>query len=258
MLSVRTKSNLTRLAKILTGPVFILILWQFVYELKIFDSSLFPKPIDAFRALWEMTSSGKILPDLRDTVLRMLAGFGLATIFGVALGLLLGSFTPMFESAEIVIDFFRSIPVTTLYPVFVLIYGIGDLSKIGMIFWASFFVITLNSAYGVIHSTKVRAGIVKLYGASPSQIFRWITFYDALPQTLIGLRVAISFSLIISILCEMFMGSKYGIGQLITDAFTTYQIDKLFALIIISGLLGYFFNRIFVFFEKKLVPWVGK
>jgi len=72
------------------------------------------------------------------------------------------------------------------------------------------------------------------------------------------MRIAISFALIVEILCEMFMGSQFGIGQRITESFTTYAIPELYALILLAGILGFFFNRIFVYFEKKLVPWIGK
>ncbi|MDR3261414.1 MAG: ABC transporter permease subunit [Tannerella sp.] len=129
------------------------------------------------------------------------------------------------------------------------------LPPIATLHWGLFI---LNTAYGVIQSNKIRREVVKLYGASKFQIFKWITFYDALPQTLIGLRVAISFALIVEVLCEMFMGSEHGIGQRVTEAWTTYKISELYALILLAGTLGFFFNRIFVYFENKLVPWVGK
>ena len=190
--------------------------------------------------------------------MRMMAGYSLAVVLGVIVGLIIGLIKPLYESCEGIIDFFRSIPVTTLYPVFVLIFGINHSSKIAMVFWSAFFVIILNTAYGVIQSNKVRRKMAKLYGASKFQIFKWITFFDALPQTLIGMRTAISFALIVEILCEMFMGSQFGIGQRITESFTTYAIPELYALILLAGSLGFCFNRIFVYFEKKLVPWVGK
>lgn len=247
-----------KLIKVILGFASILIIWQLASTFKLLEPSLLPSPLDTFKTFFRILFSGNVLPDIRDTLVRMFIGYGLAAIIGVSLGMIIGLIKPLYESFEGIIDFFRSIPVTTLYPVFVLIFGIDHMSKIGMVFWACFFVITLNSAYGVIQSSKVRIKVAKLYGASPIQVFRWITFYDALPQTLIGLRVAISFAIIVEILCEMFMGSEFGIGQRVTEAFTTYAIAELYSLIILSGLLGYLLNRIFVYLEKRLVPWVGK
>jgi NitT/TauT family transport system permease protein len=252
------KKRFLKVVKTLGGFVVVLIIWQFVHSLSLLEPTLFPSPKNTFETLFNIIGTGNILLDLSVTIIRMLVGLGLAVFFGVLFGLSIGLIKPLYESAEGVIDFFRSIPVTTLYPIFVLLFGIGHSSKIAMVFWASFFVITLNTAYGVIQSTKIRRKVAKLYGASNIQIFKWITFFDALPQTLIGIRVAISFSLIVEILCEMFMGSEYGIGQRITESFTTYAIPELYALILLSGILGFSFNRLFVVFEKKLVPWIGK
>jgi ABC-type nitrate/sulfonate/bicarbonate transport system permease component len=254
----KLKNHISKFVKVLIGPLFIIIVWQLASVFELLEPSLLPGPLATFQTFFKIIYTGDILPDIRDTIFRMLIGYGFAALIGVSLGMFIGLYKPLYESFEGVIDFFRSIPVTTLYPVFILIFGIDHLSKIGMVFWSSFFVITLNSAYGVIQSSKMRTEVAKLYGANSFQIFRWITFYNALPQTLIGLRVAISFSIIVEILCEMFMGSEYGIGQRVTEAFTTYAISELYALIILSGLIGYLFNRIFIVLETKLVPWVGK
>lgn len=250
--------HLLNIAKTLIGFVFILLVWQLAHSLKFLEPTLFPSPKSAFISLFDLFWSGNILIDLSNTVMRMFIGYGLAVIIGVAFGLIIGLIKPFYQSSEGVIDFFRSIPVTTLYPVFVLLFGIGHFSKIAMVFWASFFVIVLNTAYGVNQSNKIRRKIATLYGASDTQIFRWIIFFDALPQTLIGMRVAISFALIVEVLCEMFMGSEFGVGQRITESFTTYAISELYALILLSGIVGYFFNTLFVYFEKKLVPWISK
>lgn len=252
------KKRFSKFFKTITGFIVVLIIWQFVHSLSLLEPTLFPSPKNTFETLFRIIGTGNIFMDLFITILRMFAGLGLAILIGVLFGLAIGLIKPLYESTEGVIDFFRSIPVTTLYPIFVLMFGIGHISKIAMVFWASFFVIALNTAYGVIQTTKIRRKVAKLYGASNIQIFKWITFFDALPQTLIGIRVAISFALIVEILCEMFMGSEFGIGQRITESFTTYAIPELYALIIISGILGFSLNRLFVIFEKKLVPWVGK
>lgn len=246
------------IAKPLVGFISILFVWYLAHNLRLLEPTLFPSPKNVFISLFDLFNSGSIFIDLSNTILRMFIGYGLAIIIGVLFGLVIGFFIPLYQSSEGVIDFFRSIPVTTLYPVFVLLFGIGHFAKIAMVFWASFFVIVLNTAYGVKQSNNLRGILAKLYGASTTQVFRWVIFYDALPQTLIGMRVALSFALIVEVLCEMFMGSEFGVGQRITESFTTYAISELYALILLSGIVGYFFNTLFVFLEKKFVPWIGK
>lgn len=191
-------------------------------------------------------------------MIRMAIGYTIAIVFGVPIGLLLGSSQKLYKSFEIPLDFFRSLPVTTLYPLFVLLFGIGHYSKIAMVVAASIFVIVLNSAYGVMQSSQIRRQVARIFGASKWQMFKDIIFFESLPQTVIGLRVAISYALIVEIVCEMFMGAQRGLGQRVFEAYNTYLIEDLYAIAILVGLTGYAINKLFVFFEKRIIFWVGK
>lgn len=209
----------------------------------------------ALVAFARLIYSGSVFPDLGATVGRMFIGYLLATVLGVSVGLLMGSCKPVYESTVTLVDFFRSIPVTSLYPVFVLTLGVSHMSKIGMVCFASVFVIALHSAYGVLRANRIRRQMARLYGASSWQLFRWVIFPEALPQTMIGLRIALSYSLIVEVVCEMFMGSEKGIGQRIIEAYTTYAIPEMYGLVLIAGVLGFALNRVFVVAEQKIVPW---
>lgn len=239
----------------LIGVIFILCIWQFIYVNQAQGTYLVPSPLTTIKKLFQFLSFRGIYRDLGETILRMLTGFLLATVVGVLIGLFLGSvrvFRLMFEG---IIDFFRSIPVTALYPVFVLSFGIGSQSKIAMIFWSCFLVITINTTYGVMQSNSIRQKMARLFGANTYQVFTRVMFFDALPQTIVGLRIAISYALIVSVLTEMFMGSEYGVGQKITEAYNRYQIDEMFALIFITGIVGFILNRLFIFLERTFAGW---
>ncbi|MEO6231527.1 MAG: ABC transporter permease [Ferruginibacter sp.] len=237
------------------GFAIVIFIWWYAFQNQKAGTYLIPSPVTTFKKLTVLFFSGEIFIDLYETLYRMLAGYFLAGIFGISCGLLLGSFPFARKMFDGTIDFFRSIPVTALYPVFVLIFGIGSNSKIAMIFWASFFIICINTTYGVMQTNPIRRKMAQLYGATWFQIFSRVTFYDSLPHAMVGLRVALSYALIVSILTEMFMGSQYGIGAKISESYNLYQIDAMFALILIAGMLGYFFNIIFVRIEKKIVGW---
>jgi ABC-type nitrate/sulfonate/bicarbonate transport system permease component len=240
------------------GFLIVLAAWELAFLSGVLNPTLLPSPLAAFQALFRMLYSGGVLTDLGYTFWRMALGYTAAAAAGIVLGLILGSIRSVFRAGSGLVDFFRSIPVTALYPLFVLLFGIGHSSKVAMVFWASFFVITLNSAYGAIQSSRLRSQMACLFGASRFQVFHTITFYDALPQTMVGLRVALSYSLVVELLCEMFMGSQFGIGQRITEAYTTYAIDELYALVILAGIVGYAMNRIFVVIERNIIPWATR
>lgn len=250
-----SKSPWSRFLLGLCTPLALLMSWQMATSFKAVSPLLLPSPWSVFHALLNLITRGAIFADLGMTVARMGTGLVLASIVGVSLGLAMGTFPTLYYATVPATDFFRSIPVTSLYPMFVLCLGVSHLAKIGMVFTASVFVIALNSAYGVFQSNKIRRQMAHLYGASPAQVFRWVVFFDALPQTMIGLRIAISYSLIVEILCEMFMGSQLGLGQRVIEAFTVYATDQLLALVLLTGVFGFLLNRMFVLLERKLVPW---
>lgn len=233
------------------------LIWEVAHRTGLFEPTLLPSIRVVSTSFIKLIFTGHVLTDIGMTLFRAFSGFGLAILIGVPLGICMGVFRPLYLCTLPLVDFFRSIPVTTLYPVFVLLLGVRDKSKIGMIFTGCVFVVMLNSAYGVLQARQTRRQMAHLYGCSGFKLLRWITFYEALPQTLIGLRIAISLSLIVAVLGEMFMGCERGLGQRLTDAYTTFAIDRMYALVVLTGILGLVLNRLFVRMEKSLVPWAG-
>lgn len=235
----------------------IAIVWEFAHQTGIVEPTLLPSLRVISISFTKLVFTGHVLPDIGMTLVRALSGFGFAILIGVPLGICMGMFRPLYLATLPLVDFFRSIPVTTLYPVFVLMLGVRDKSKIGMIFTGCVFVVMLNSAYGVLQARQTRRQMASLYGCSGFKLLRWVTFYEALPQTLIGLRVAVSLSLIVAVLGEMFMGCELGLGQRLTDAYTTFAVDRMYALVFLTGIIGFSLNRVFVRLERILVPWAG-
>jgi len=248
-------SRLWPVVRVLVLPIMLIVIWQAFHSFGVVDRSLVPTPKETFLRAAHFFTSGNILRDLWETAARMAAGLGLAILVGVPLGMFIGAFKPVYEVTLPAIDFVRSTPVTILYPVIVLILGVTHLAKIAMVFIACIFVIALNTAYGVMRASETRKQMARVYGASRSQLFRWVLFFDSLPQTMVGLRISLSFALVVEVLCELFMGSKYGLGQRVSEAYTTYAIADLYALILIVGTFGFVLNRAFVVIEKKVVPW---
>ena len=134
----------------LVGPLVVISLWHIASAIDVFEPTLISSPAKTLRTLWGLFSSGDIFPHILATFSRMMIGYALASIMGIGIGLFLGIAKPVYYAFSGVIDFFRSTPVTTLYPVFVLLFGIKHISKIAMVFWACFFVIALSAAYGVL------------------------------------------------------------------------------------------------------------
>lgn len=242
----------------LLGPLAMLLIWYLISIFKLAPPLLVPSPNDALTRLYELLITGDLLPDIASSLWRWFVGFLIGCVVGIPVGMLIGRSRLVYQSSFFVLDFLRSLPVTALFPLFLLLFGIGDSSKIAMAFAATVFVVILNTAYGVMQARKTRIRAATVFGASKWQLFKWVIFFEALPQTMVGMRTSLSLALIVVIVSEMFIGTQNGLGQRVFDAYTKNLTEELYAILVIMGVLGYIFNRLFVMLEKKIVFWVGE
>lgn len=242
----------------LIGPIILILIWAAAARLQFIDKFFLPDPFTTIGKLAELFKNGAIVGDLVSTLERVALSFFIALIIGLPLGLWLGRAEKIYRSVEFIIDFFRSTPATALFPLFLLVFGITDKSKIAVAAFASALIIIFNTAYGVMRAKKPRILAAQIMGATKIQIFRWVIFWESLPQTFIGLRSAISLSLVIIVVTEMFIGTTSGLGKKIIDAQITYEIPAMYATILLSGIVGYLFNLSFLAAEKKFLHWSGK
>jgi ABC-type nitrate/sulfonate/bicarbonate transport system permease component len=240
------------------GPLVILSIWVIANGIHVASPTLLPTVPAAFKKVYEIIVTGAIFPNLKATVMRTFVGFVLSLILGVPIGVYLGAHPKIYKMFEMVIEFFRSLPATAMFPLFLLAFGIGDGSKIAMAWFISFWIILVNSAYGVLHGSKTRTRVVKSLNATHWQTLSKVVFMDALPQIFIGLRIGLSLSLIAVVVSEMFIGSTVGLGQKIYDTYLTYETEYLYAWLIVTGIMGYALNRAFLLLEHKVIHWVGK
>ncbi|MDD4983854.1 MAG: ABC transporter permease [Candidatus ainarchaeum sp.] len=242
----------------LIGPIVFIVIWELVYLSQIINNFFLPSPQEVFLSLITLFSSLSIFLDLGITAQRVFISLTLAIIIGFPIGLLLGYYEKVYASLEVLIDFFRSIPPIALFPLFVLILGIGDSSKIGAAIFAATLLIIFNTAKGIINTKKTRILAAKLMGATKKQIFGKILLWESLPQTIIGLRTAASFSLVVIVATEMFIGTYAGLGRRIIDFQYIYNVSGMYAVILITGLFGFALNFVFIWLEKRYVHWYGK
>lgn len=239
------------------GPIILFALWEGITRTHLVNTFFLPSPGVVFLQLVALIIHGAIIKDLLFTLERVAMAFLLATVVGVPLGLFLGSQENLYRSVEFIIDFFRSTPATALFPLFLLLFGVTDVSKIAVTTFTTGLIIIFNTAYGVMRAERSRILAAHIMGASRAQIFFQILFWESLPQTFIGLRSAISLALVVVVVTEMFIGTNRGLGRAIIDAQITYEIPTMYAVIFLTGLIGYALNFLFLFLEKKILHWCG-
>jgi NitT/TauT family transport system permease protein len=239
-------------------PIILLCLWEVISYFKFVSPLFLASPLDVLINLVDSFQNGSMLDDIGHTLYRVIIGFGFAAIIGVPLGLLMGYSSKIYNALEFTVEFFRGIPTTALFPLFLLIFGIGDEAKFAVTAWGAGLVILINSMYGVHLGKELRIRVAKTMKVKGFELFRKVIFPEALPQIFSGFRVAISLSLIIVIVTEMFIGTNAGLGKRIIDAQLVYQTADMYGAILMTGIIGFTLNKIMMFIENKVVHWKGK
>ncbi len=240
------------------GPLLLFALWWVAAAGEWISPKLLPDPVSTLATLWVSIVDGSIVGDFMGTLNRTLAAFAVAALLGVPVGIVLGSDARIYRAFEFVIDFFRSTPATAMFPLFLLIFGIGEESKVGVAAFSAWLVIVFNVAYGVMNARPTRILAARVMGASRGRIFRDVMFFESLPQTCVGLRLGVSYALVVIIVAEMFIGSANGMGRRIIDAQQIFDLRQMYASIIATGCLGYGLNLVFLRLERRFVHWSGK
>jgi ABC-type nitrate/sulfonate/bicarbonate transport system permease component len=192
--------------------------------------------------------------DLWPSLRCVLEGYGLAAVAGIAIGTCLGMFKPARDALLPLLDFARSVPGAVLIPPAVLLFGIGDVSKVAIIAWISVWPILLNTVDGV---RGVEQGLVDLgraYRLRRRDRLLRVVLPSASPQIFSGLRVAVSLAMLAMVVTELF-ASTSGIGYVISEAESAYDIQAMWAAIFVLMIMSYVANAGFVFIENRVLAW---
>src|SRR5262245_10553030 len=252
-------SLLRRLEPLLpiVGVVALLAIWSGAVQGGFVDPVLLPSPRSAAEALWKGLG-GELGRDLVRTVQRTVWSILIAAVIGIPLGIVLGSSVRLYRSLEFVIDFFRSTPASAMFPLFLVLFGVGDETKISVAAFGAILVILFNVAYGVMNARKTRLLAAKVMGASRLRVLYDVMLMESLPQTFVGLRNGVSLALVIIVVAEMFIGSQDGLGHSVFEAQQLFDMPRMYAAIFAAGVLGYGLNLLFLLIERRFVHWSGK
>jgi NitT/TauT family transport system permease protein len=240
------------------GVVGLIILWYLAVWYQVVDPVLLPSPIDTFRALWKGMAGGRLGFDFMRTVERTTLATLIAAAIAIPLGIFLGASEKLYRSVEFVVDFFRSTPASAMFPLFLVLFGVGDKTKVSVAAFGAALVILFNVAYGVMNARKTRLLAAKVMGASRLRVLTDVMLLESLPQTFVGLRNGVSLALVIVVVAEMFIGSTDGLGHRVFEAQQLFAMPDMYAAIFAAGALGYGLNLMFMVIERQFVHWSGK
>jgi NitT/TauT family transport system permease protein len=250
--------RLRRAVELVVGPILLIAVWWIAAKGGWVNKDLLPPPIETLRDTALNIWSGSMTKDFSRTLARVAYSIVVAIVAGVPVGIVLGAKASVYRSVEFIVDFFRSTPATALFPLFLLLFGLGDLAKIAVAAFAAWLVIVFNVAYGVMNARQTRILAARSMGASSLRIFRDVIFFETLPQTFVGLRTAVSLALVVIIVAEMFIGATDGMGHRIIDAQISYSLTDMYGSILVAGAMGYGLNLALLFLERSVIHWSGK
>ncbi len=210
----------------------------------IFNPKLVPSPLKTLVAAWAMALDGELWEHVSASLERVLVGYALGCIVGVLVGGIIGRVRLARELVDPVLELIRPISPVALVPLSILWFGIGEGSRIFIIFYATVIIVLLNTVAGVSTTPAIRIRAAKCLGATERQIFTNIVLPSAVPFILTGMRVALGFSFMGIVAAEMIAAST-GIGYLIMQSRLLLQTEKLFVGLVILGIIGAIIDRIF-------------
>lgn len=234
----------------------IILVWDGVVRFGLVSPAALARPWETFLAIPHLFFPSENLPDVTSTFSRSVVAFLLSIPCGVVAGIICFYAGSARAPGEFTIDFLRSIPATALVPMFLIIFGIGDSAKIAAATFSSALAIALAVIVGLRGRNLTRLGVARILGLTGLKRVLLLDLPEAAPQIFLGLRTGISLALILVIVAEMLIGSNHGIGKVIADMRYTDDKPRMYAAIIIAGVIGYLYNLILGRIER-IIHWRG-
>ncbi|WP_044935618.1 ABC transporter permease [Pseudobutyrivibrio sp. LB2011] len=250
--------KLLSLRYVVVSIALLIGVWQLAFNFSNYSSALFPSPGMAITALLEMVMSGQLLESFLTSIGRFVIGYGLSVIIAVLLGLVLGCLPNIFKYINPLLQILRPISPTAWMPFVVLLFGIGDLPAVVIIFIAAFFPVLLSTVSAVGKVDDVYFRVAENFGIKQPQLMWKVILPAVFLQIANAIHVALGSAWIFLVAGEM-VGAQSGLGYQIIDARNNVRADMLLATIFVIGLLGLALDWLLGVLEKRILRvWGGE
>jgi NitT/TauT family transport system permease protein len=226
----------------------LLTVWHFAVLIS--ATKVFPSPVSVEKGLLELLHRHVLWNDIGDSLRRVAIGFGTAVIVGVPLGLTLGWYPAVLQVINPVLQILRPISPIAWIPIAIIFFGVGDPAAVFLIFLGAFFPIVVACISGVASVPEIFRRTGRNFGLSPVQLLAKVVFPAALPQILVGLRIALGIAWLVVVAAEM-IAVDSGLGYLIIDSRNSgKRYDLVVAAMLVIGIIGLILDMVFRRLEK--------
>jgi len=230
--------------------ILVFAIWSIAASLS--DPQFLPSPLAVWKGAIDLSQDGSLFLYIWVSFVRVISGWTLGNLVAIPTGLLIGRIPILRALFDPIINFVRFIPPLAFITLFMLWFGIGEQSKIFLIMYATFFIVTINTLTGVqaIEEDKIRSA--RSMGGSEWQIMFHVIIPASLPYIFTGARLAMGSSFMAIIGAEM-VAANEGIGYMIWNSRLYFKTDWIFVGLVILGLMGFTMDRIFNQFGKVIL-----
>ena len=230
------------------------LLWELVPRFVLTDSTFLPPLSEVLAAGWALALNGQLWQHTSASLQRVLGGYTLAVLYAVPLGLAIGWYRRLGQALNPLIELLRNTAPLALLPVFLLLLGIGEVSKWTMVVYSCSWPLLLNTIAAVKQVDPLLVKSARTMGASAQQLFLKVILPASVPTIFIGLRTASASGILVLIAAEM-VGAKSGLGFLVINAQYSFLIADMYFGILAITFIGVVFNYAIELLERRLTAW---
>jgi ABC-type nitrate/sulfonate/bicarbonate transport system permease component len=238
----------------LVAVLVVLAIFELLSRADILSRRYFPPVTEMLGALVDQLGSGEAWSAVGQTLEGWALGLGIAIVIAIPVGIVVGSAQLLYRSLRPVIEFLRPIPSVALIPLAVLVYGTGMGSKVFLAAFAATWPLLMQTLYGVRDVDPVATETARSFGFPRHQRLLRVTLPSAVPYIATGIRISSAVALILAVTTEIVIGTP-GLGREISTAREGGAVDVMYALIIVTGLLGWLLNAAMHRVERRVLHW---
>lgn len=217
-------------------------------------TSYVPPPSVIFVAMWQGLIDGDISSQIGTTLYVYVRALFLGSVLAISIGILMGTYRPVYNAFKVIVEFMRPIPSVATIPLAILFFGLGATMRTYVISYAVFWPMLINTLYGVRGIDPQALDVARNFGVCGREALWRVTLPSAIAPIATGFRISASIALIVTVTTELVAGNS-GIGFYISQMEQADRLPPMYAAIILTGIIGYFLNWLYVTLERRLVFW---
>jgi len=235
------------------SPIALFVLWEIAARSHWIDTRFFPAPSSIAVTFGELIRNGTLLSNTLVTLERLAIGIVVGGVPALLIGLAMGLYRPIYAIVDPLISATYPIPKSAILPLILLVFGLGEASKIAMVAIGMFYPVVINTAAGVRQIQPIYFDVGRNFGARGWAVFRTIAFPGALPVIMTGVKLGAGLGLILIAIAEM-VGAQSGLGFMLWNAWQVLQVNVMYAGLITIAVIGFVLTVLLNELERFLIP----